>query len=93
MFLVKDKRLVFSASGRQKMEQLEYVFVLRKLLSRWNSPTGPVSRTRPASACWAERLGCTTPSFLARADCHCGHWGALPVRTVRMTAEAADGGG
>lgn len=39
------------------MEQLEYVFVLRKLLSRWNSPTGPVSRTQPASACRAEWLG------------------------------------
>lgn len=32
-------------------------------------------------------------SFLAKADCHSGHWGALLPVPIRMTAETADGGG
>lgn len=60
-FSVKDK------SGRQKIEQQECVLVFRKLLSRWNSPTRPVSRAQTAFACWAEQLGCTTLVFLGKS--------------------------
>lgn len=84
MFVVKDERLVVSASGRQSMKQQEYVFVFRKLLSGWNSP--PL--LCPACMLGRAAAGQRCSLFLVSADCHSGHWGALPAQTVRATAES-----
>lgn len=62
---------------------------IRKLLSKWNPRTCPVSRAQTASACWAKQLGSPLQSFLTREDCHIGHMGAL---LARMTAEITDSG-
>lgn len=75
MSLAKDRRLVVSARGRQNMKQQEYVFVFRKLLSGWNSPSllllpparmlGGAAAASRASLSWQEQTAALGTGGLA----------------------------